>query len=1157
MRKLLTILLLFTFSQVMAQSPMIVDSVRNNDTWPDLREYALTYFPPAYNGSKRLPLILFFHGAGESGTTKADLAKIYNSSSAGGPAYLITHGQWPDSFYNYKNGKYYQPIVICPQAGGDWSTDFKVVSVLIQELLTRYAIDTNRIYLTGLSAGGWTIWNYSGHYQQTPLYKAAAIVPMSMATTATADDAAYIVADSIRAWGFGDPAGDSWGVQTQNGMNFMNAIVPGIARFTYTAGTGHGGWAHNYDPDTRETIEGHSVNIYEWMLYWTRGEEETAGSNNPPSVSAGTDKSQYYPSVTATLSGSANDDHTIVSHTWSVVSNPTGTSPSINNTGSYTTTVSGLDSIGDYTFRLSATDDSSETGSDDVVISITKPTSFASTDTVVWPDTYTSIDLDTDNTQVQPGDTIYIGPTTYRYIRLNHIKGSPSNPVVLAPLHAPVTISQWTSGATAGIHLNGCQYIHVDGSLATDTAYGFNMVGTDNRWPQFFIYGNSKNIEVNGLYGKDINYGFQIKNDPDCDTATWNDNEASTFVMDSIDLHDFYFDSTYYEGTYIGGTLNTSKNSYGNHGGYRVVCDGDTSYHFGYRMGHIKIHDGTIKKTNNDGIQLVDVRYGDVQIYNMTITDLGANGSSYQDHAMSLGGYMQADIHNNHIENAGFGIFLNGSGDITIRDNTISNIPEGPGIYTANNVDTLYPILTPDSMALRIYGNTIDNVQYGIQVTNYNNIFSSTSQVYDNTVTNASIRDFDHVNDNTIHWQGDYGGTTIDTSLGSKPYVTITEVDTSGSSLTIHAHSSTNSTIQYSINGVSWQVDSAFSDLDAGWYIASAKILPTTRDNRNQVYVSGESPIDTTGPTVNPGSDQTIRLPENSITMDGSATQGTGSITSHVWSKVSGGDATITTPSSYTTAITGLEEGTYVFQLKATDENGLSDSSTVTITVQAAFVGPAASAGDDQTIRLPTNSVTLDGSATEGDGTVTTHTWSKVSGSGGTITTPSSYTSTFTGLTAGTYVLKLKVTDENGLSDSDNVTITVNAAFVGPTAHAGNDQTLDPGVTSTTLSGSATAGDGTIVSYLWVKESGAGEVVSPHSQSTEITGLTGGQTSTFKLTVTDSNGLTGADIIAVTAISEPPATGTLQFRWFKKLGDHYYLIYQNTETGKFYYWKLL
>lgn len=61
-----------------------------------------------------------------------------------------------------------------------------------------------------------------------------------------------------------------------------------------------------------------------------------------------------------------------------------------------------------------------------------------------------------------------------------------------------------------------------------------------------------------------------------------------------------------------------------------------------------------------------------------------------------------------------------------------------------------------------------------------------------------------------------------------------------------------------------------------------------------------------------------------------------GAIVSYLWEKISGGAATIVSPSSETTDVNNLEEGTYVFRLTVTDNNGATGHSEVTVIVTSA-----------------------------------------------------------------------------------------------------------------------------------------------------------------------------------------------------------------------------
>ena len=91
--------------------------------------------------------------------------------------------------------------------------------------------------------------------------------------------------------------------------------------------------------------------------------------------------------------------------------------------------------------------------------------------------------------------------------------------------------------------------------------------------------------------------------------------------------------------------------------------------------------------------------------------------------------------------------------------------------------------------------------------------------------------------------------------------------------------------------------------------------------------------VSNTQPVVNAGSNQSITLPTDSVTLTGSATDTSGTITSYSWTLLSGGSATIENPSSATTTVTGLSQGVYTFQLTVTDNHGLQNSANVTVTV--------------------------------------------------------------------------------------------------------------------------------------------------------------------------------------------------------------------------------
>ena len=226
---------------------------------------------------------------------------------------------------------------------------------------------------------------------------------------------------------------------------------------------------------------------------------------------------------------------------------------------------------------------------------------------------------------------------------------------------------------------------------------------------------------------------------------------------------------------------------------------------------------------------------------------------------------------------------------------------------------------------------------------------------------------------------------------------------------------------------------------------------------------------------------------------------------------------------------TNLSAGTYRFELTVTDNKGAIAKDTVQVTVnEAANIPPTADAGNNQTITLPTNSVNLDGTGADEDGTIASYQWTKISGpNSGTINNANSSSATATNLSAGTYRFELTVTDNKGAIAKDTVQMTVNeAANIPPTADAGNNQTITLPTNSVNLDGTGADEDGTIASYQWTKISGpnSGSINNANSSSATATNLSAG-TYRFELTVTDNKGATAKDTVQVTvneAANIPP-----------------------------------
>jgi hypothetical protein len=315
------------------------------------------------------------------------------------------------------------------------------------------------------------------------------------------------------------------------------------------------------------------------------------------------------------------------------------------------------------------------------------------------------------------------------------------------------------------------------------------------------------------------------------------------------------------------------------------------------------------------------------------------------------------------------------------------------------------------------------------------------------------------------------------------------------------------------------------SEIGLKWASASLPLEYIPMDQLFSDPIGSQPPTSNVAPVANAGSDITITLPTNSVTLDGAASRDSdGTIVTYAWTKV-GGPSQYSIPNAGITSptVTGLAAGVYVFRLQVTDDKGATGSDDVTVTVLAANLGPVANAGSDISITLPTNSTTLNGgSSSDPDGSIVKYAWAKTSGpSTFTIVDTTTAATALTNLVAGTYVFRLTVTDDKGATATDDVNVIVNNTNTPsnqpPVANAGTDVAITLPTNSVTLNGSASSDpDGTISKYAWSKVSGPTTflIASTGSAITVVSNLIAG-TYVFRLTVTDNNGATANDDITV------------------------------------------
>jgi len=186
------------------------------------------------------PLVVFLHGSGERGSDNE---------------IQIMHIK--DLFQNQASRKKHPAFVIAPQCpkGERWvdvkwdkekhimpvnpSESMQLTMDLIDSLVKKYPIDINRIYITGLSMGGFGTWDAIARYPDT----FAAAVPIC----GGGDESTAELIKNIPIWAF--HGADDKVVKVERSRNMVNAIkkVGGSPTYTEYKGVGHGSWIPAYE----------------------------------------------------------------------------------------------------------------------------------------------------------------------------------------------------------------------------------------------------------------------------------------------------------------------------------------------------------------------------------------------------------------------------------------------------------------------------------------------------------------------------------------------------------------------------------------------------------------------------------------------------------------------------------------------------------------------------------------------------------------------------------------------------------------------------------------------------------------------------------------------------------------------------------------------
>ena len=156
------------------------------------------------------------------------------------------------------------------------------------------------------------------------------------------------------------------------------------------------------------------------------------------------------------------------------------------------------------------------------------------------------------------------------------------------------------------------------------------------------------------------------------------------------------------------------------------------------------------------------------------------------------------------------------------------------------------------------------------------------------------------------------------------------------------------------------------------------------------------------------------------LVLDGNPAGGSGTYTTHAWTGT--GAASLNDDAVQSPTFNNATAGTYDLTYTVTDDNGCTGTDDITVTVNG---NPTAAITPDPAEVCAGVDLVLDGNPAGGSGTYTTHAWTGAGAA--SLDDPAVQSPTFNNATAGTYDLTYTVTDDNGCTGTDDITVTVKA----------------------------------------------------------------------------------------------------------------------------------
>ena len=250
-----------------------------------------------------------------------------------------------------------------------------------------------------------------------------------------------------------------------------------------------------------------------------------------------------------------------------------------------------------------------------------------------------------------------------------------------------------------------------------------------------------------------------------------------------------------------------------------------------------------------------------------------------------------------------------------------------------------------------------------------------------------------------------------------------------------------------------------------GEAIGNVTVLPAQRVNKPPVAV-----------IVPPN--QTVKLPNSGVILDGSGSTDDDEVVSYLWEIVTGPlGYKLDEETGHTLKLTKLIPGNYTIMLKVKDKKNLEGNTTAFVfVVKETDYPPTANAGGDQMINLPLKEIVLNGNASSDDHGIVEWEWTKgPEDSGKAVDMQDTRTPylKLSNLKEGLYHFILKVVDNAGQSATSSAHVYVHESNLStPVANIGSNITTVLPVTSVTLDATRSSNISPQTNFRWKQLSG-------------------------------------------------------------------------------------